>query len=92
MYCPNCGKEIPDTSGMCDNCGCDLKLNGKSWLATLLLCLFLGEFGIHRFYTGYIGIGIIQLLTAGGFGIWWIIDFIMILCKEYRNEDGTTLI
>ena len=60
----------------------------KSWLAALLLCLFLGELGIHRFYTNKIGTGIIWLLTGGCFGIGWLVDFIMICCKQYKDKDG----
>lgn len=63
----------------------------KSWLVTLLLCLFLGIFGIHRFYTGHTVIGIIQLFTAGGFGIWALIDFIMILVGGYKDKEGRPL-
>src|SRR6266702_4319243 len=56
----------------------------KDWMTTLLLCIFLGWLGIHRFYTGHTVIVIIQLLTAGGCGIWVLIDFIMILTDSYR--------
>lgn len=46
----------------------------KSKGVAYLLWLFLGLFGVHRFYLGHVGVGIAQLLTAGGFGVWWIID------------------
>ena len=64
----------------------------KDWVTTLLLCILLGYLGVHRFYTGHIVIGIIQLLTAGGCGIWWLIDFIMILTDSYRDSNGLPLV
>ncbi len=63
--------------------------NSRSQLVALLLAIFLGVFGIHRFYLGYIGIGIIQLLTAGGCGIWYIIDIIMIITGDLGPKDGS---
>ena len=66
--------------------------NGKSWLTTLFLCLFLGLFGIHRFYTKSIVIGIIQLLTLGGCGIWTIIDLILIGTGRYKDGNGNKLV
>src|SRR5436190_13276444 len=48
----------------------------KSWLATVLLCQFLGTLGVHRFYTGRLVSGIFQLLTFGGFGVWTLIDLL----------------
>ncbi len=62
------------------------------WLITLLLCVFLGAFGVHRFYTKQIGIGILQLLTAGGCGIWIIIDIILIVTNSYRDGNGRELV
>ena len=50
----------------------------KSKVVALILSIFLGELGIDRFYLGYIGTGILKLITCGGFGIWWLIDLIMI--------------
>lgn len=63
----------------------------RNWLATMLLCAFIGPFGIHRFYTGYPIIGIIQLLTFGGCCIWMLIDYIMIALNKYRDKDENEL-
>ena len=63
----------------------------KSFLVTELLCLFLGLLGAHRFYTGYIGLGILQLLTLGGCGIWSLIDFVMISLDKYKDANGQEL-
>ncbi len=63
----------------------------KSYVVTLLLSFFLGFLGIHRFYTGYIVIGIVQLLTLGGCGIWSLIDYIMLVANKYQDSDGREL-
>ena len=63
----------------------------EEWLVTLLLCFFLGGLGIHRFYTGHTGIGIAQLLTLGGCGIWALIDFIMIIVGNFKDAQGRPL-
>src|SRR3989442_7477242 len=63
----------------------------KSWLATVLLCEFLGTIGMHRFYTGRIVSGIFQLLTFGGFGIWALIDLIMIYTDSFKDDMGLPL-
>jgi TM2 domain-containing membrane protein YozV len=60
----------------------------KSWITTLLLCWFLGYLGIHRFYTGKTGTGILMLLTGGVFGIMWCIDFWMIVFGAYKDAQG----
>jgi TM2 domain-containing membrane protein YozV len=62
---------------------------GKSQLVALLLCAFLGGLGIHRFYLGYIWQGVVQLLTAGGCGIWALIDFIRIITGSLQPKDGS---
>ena len=63
----------------------------KEWLVTLLLSFFLGVLGIHRFYTGHTGIGVAQLLTLGGCGIWAFIDFIIILVGNFKDAQGRPL-
>lgn len=63
----------------------------KSWLVTVLLCFFLGSLGVHRFYVGKIGTGILMLVTIGAFGIWTLIDFIMILVGKFSDKQGNAL-
>ena len=65
---------------------------GKSFVSALLLCLFLGAFGIHRFYVGKIGTGILQLLTLGGLGIWALIDLVMIAVGKFTDKEGNALV
>lgn len=68
----------------------DLRLNTE-WLITLLLCFFLGMFGVHRFYNGKIGTGILMIITLGGFGIWTLIDLIMVLFGKFTHKDGSLI-
>jgi TM2 domain-containing membrane protein YozV len=58
-----------------------------SFVAAMLLCFFLGVLGIHRFYVGKIGTGILQLLSCGGFGVWWIVDFVLIATSNFRDKQ-----
>ena len=98
-YCYNCKAETSPGATICMKCGVSLShgyyhthAEGRDWLTALLLCFFLGVFGIHRFYTGHTGIGIVQLLTLGGCGIWALIDFIMIIVGSFRDADGHLLV
>ena len=63
----------------------------KSNTVALLLCLFIGILGIHRFYVGKIGTGVLQLITLGGLGIWATIDLIMIILQKFTDGEGDTL-
>lgn len=63
----------------------------KQKIVAALLCWFLGGLGIHRFYLGYSAIGVIQLLTFGGCGIWALVDLILILTGGLKDADGREL-
>ena len=63
-------------------------MSNKSRLAVTLLCFFLGGLGIHRFYIGKIGTGILMLLTFGFFGLWTLIDFIASVAGLMKDKQG----
>ena len=93
MYCRSCGNNVKKEAEICPKCGVRLGSgDGKDWLVTLLLCIFLGGLGIHRFYTGSTVIGVVQLLTLGACGIWTLIDFILILVGSYKDGNGKPLV
>ena len=94
-FCGSCGAELELAASICPRCGVHFigaAVRGREFLTTLLLCIFLGYFGVHRFYTGNTGIGIAQLLTFGGCGIWWLIDIILIAAGSYRDGNGNPLV
>jgi len=64
----------------------------KSRTAALVLLLLLGVYGIHRFYVGKIGSGLLYLFTFGCFGIGWLVDVIMILSGSFRDKSGLPLL
>jgi ribosomal protein L40E len=98
-YCTECGALINIKAEICPKCGVrQLTLSSNSmsedqnkWVICLLLCWFVGVFGIHRFYTGHTGIGIAQLLTLGGCGIWALIDFILIVTGNFKDAKGNLI-
>ena len=61
----------------------------KTKLTAILLAIFTGGFGVDRFYLGYTGLGVVKLLTAGGFGIWSLIDLIRICTGSLRPAGGS---
>ena len=69
----------------------DNNISERSWVAALLLCIFFGVFGAHRFYVGKIGTAILMLVTLGGLGIWVLVDLIIIICQDFKDKDGKIL-
>jgi TM2 domain-containing membrane protein YozV len=98
-YCAHCGSELMDAAVVCVKCGCAVEhfvegASEKDWLTTLLLAIFLGGIGIHRFYVNKIGTGIIMLLLCwtGISFIWAIIDIIMIATGKFKDKTENVII
>lgn len=68
-----------------------MEKSNKGFVPAILLCFFLGALGVHRFYVGKIGTGILQLLTLGGLGIWALVDFIMIVTGNFKDKQGMAI-
>ncbi|HET7800186.1 MAG TPA: NINE protein [Humibacillus xanthopallidus] len=67
-------------------------VSDRSRLAAALLCFFVGVLGVHRFYVGKVGTGVLQLLTFGGLGIWALVDLILILVGTFRDKQDRVLL
>ena len=102
-FCPNCGAQPDPSAVICVRCGVSLAqrsyipptpgmVGAKSKLVAGLLGILLGSIGVHRFYLGYIGIGIAQILvticTGGLGGIWGFIEGILILVGNTITTDA----
>ncbi|UCF86546.1 MAG: TM2 domain-containing protein [Nitrospiraceae bacterium] len=64
------------------------QVSPKSRLVALLLCIFFGGLGIHRFYVNKIWTGILMILTLGGLGFWTLIDLIVIIIGSFKDKKG----
>ncbi len=64
----------------------------RSRTIAAVLAFFLGTLGIHRFYVGKTGTGILMIVTLGAFGIWTLIDFIMILIGSFKDKEERVLL
>ncbi len=63
----------------------------KDFITTLLICVFLGGLGVHRFFVDKMGTGVLMLVTLGGLGIWWIIDIILIVTSSFEDSEGRVI-
>lgn len=63
----------------------------KDFVVAWLLALFLGALGVDRFYRGFLGLGILKLVTCGGAGIWALIDVLIIIVTGGRDSTGQQL-
>jgi hypothetical protein len=68
------------------------KVSDKSRGIALMLAVVLGVFGVHRFYVGKIGTGLLQIMTLGGLGIWYMIDVIMVASGGFRDAEGRRVV
>ena len=66
-------------------------MSEKKILPVFLLCLLLGPLGIHRFFVGKIGTGILMIVTFGGLGVWALIDLIMIIIGSFTDKEGNKI-
>ena len=69
-----------------------MAVSPKSKIVTLVLCIFLGAFGIHRFYVGKIGSGLLYLFTGGVFCLGWIYDILKILSGTFTDGIGLPIV
>ncbi|NBW59816.1 MAG: TM2 domain-containing protein [Crocinitomicaceae bacterium] len=101
-YCIECGVLINIKAEICPKCGVRQQLiatplsaeiveQRNKWITCLLLCWFLGVLGVHRFYTGHTALGVLQVLTLGGCGIWALIDFIIIVSGNFKDAQGNPI-
>lgn len=103
ILCVQCGNALEDNAQFCPKCGTKAgtafneantsknsvrAISPKSGKVTLLLCIFLGMIGAHRFYVGKIGTGLLMLFTAGLVGVWVVIDLIFIVKNKFEDKEG----
>jgi len=102
VFCVVCGAEMERGDTFCHACGWDTRTtpnappprlvdpNPSSYnrLTALLLCVLLGFLGLHRFYVGKVGTGLVWLFTLGFLGVGQIFDLVLIATGEFRDANG----
>jgi len=104
--CPHCGTENHVNNNICIYCDEPLKQkkqtiesfqnlhrasNQSELNGVVLLLLFIFLPSTHYFYVNKIGLGILFLITSGGFGLWWLIDLIRILSGNFPDQAGKSI-
>lgn len=91
-FCQSCGAETPLNSERCPRCDVLLaRYSSKDWVLALVLSIIFGTLGVDRFYLGYVGLGILKLITFGGLGIWYVIDIVFIALNRIKDAKGYRL-
>jgi len=70
----------------------EIRVSPEKKLTIILLCHFLGWFGVHRFYTGRNVSGVLMLLTLGGMGIWVLVDMGLIIMGKFTDREGRPIV
>jgi hypothetical protein len=105
VFCRACGKQLHFTALTCTQCGAqqqqqrvaapglplDPNVSPRLLLPAVLLCFWFGVFGVHRFFVGKVGTGLLMLFTFGGLGLWALIDLIILVCGAFTDSDGRKL-
>ncbi|CAM3013677.1 TM2 domain [Legionella steigerwaltii] len=106
-FCKHCGANLTPDAQFCSKCGAQIETNSsfpqmqksysipenqqKSPVVVLILGLFLGVLGIHRIYVGKIYTGLLMFITAGGFGIWYLVDLILLVTNKFEDKNGNLI-
>jgi len=95
-FCTSCAASIIKEAEICPKCG--VRQQGPTgggskvnYITLLILSVFLGWFGVDRFYVGKIPSGLLKLFTGGGCGIWWIIDIVYIASGKFTDSKGNVV-
>ncbi|HEY2851461.1 MAG TPA: TM2 domain-containing protein [Gemmatimonadaceae bacterium] len=90
-HVPSCRPHFSTRCGVAQPAATAGAESEKRILPAFLLCFFFGVFGVHRFYAAKIGTGVLELVTIGSFGIWWLVDLILIATGSFTDGDGSKI-
>jgi TM2 domain-containing membrane protein YozV len=96
IQCHACSRVIDAEAVVCTGCGvmqpAARALDAdRTILPVFLLAFLFGALGVHRFFVGKVGTGILQFVTLGGLGIWWLVDMVMIVTGNFTDKEGNRI-